>query len=573
VKDTAQLNREQAILIAKTAIESGVQHAVLSPGARNTPVVLALHDMRAAGWPIALHSVIDERAAGFFALGLARRCGAPVLLSCTSGSAGANYYPAVVEASEALVPLIVVTADRPEELHDCGAPQTMNQRGLFGPHVRRELSLGTPENGDGEEPVYTKIAETIAAATGTAPGPVHINAMFRKPLWRAGCDTPQPPNEVARPMRTNAGADRAALDECIRTLAGRKGAIVAGPDANGTISGDSLVQLGIKLGWPVLADPVSTARNIDHPVVVRHHDGLLRSRAFNERFQPEVLVCVGGTPSSRPLHELIARTNTIRIDPTGRRWDPWQSVTQSYPFDIEDLLGRFDSTAESPTPSEWVSAWARINNVAANAIDNMASEPLWEGAIAARLIPKLPHGTLLRLASSMPIRDADSFGLRAHGSIRVSSNRGVNGIDGLIATTLGEATAHDGPTVALVGDLSFLHDSGSLGTVPAPAQPVVLLILDNSGGAIFSYLPMADHPTGFDPWFTTPHSTDMGAIAEGHGIPVHRPHTIVEVERACSEALNRPGISVIHVPIDASASKTAHTTAWVEIVSAVEKAL
>lgn len=573
MKDTAQLNREQALLIAQTAIESGVTHAVLSPGARNTPLVLALHDMRTAGWPIALHSVIDERSAGFFALGLARSSQSPVLLSCTSGSAGANYCPAVVEASEGMVPLVVVTADRPEELQDCGAPQTMNQCGLFGPHVRCELNLGTPENGAIQATVRAELSAAITAATGTIPGPVHINAMFRKPLWRAGGDTSQPPAELIRHSHTHAPAEIDLLDECLHTLTGKQGAIIAGPDANGTISGDSLVQLGVTLGWPVLADPVSTARNIDHPVVVQHHDALLRSRAFNEQFQPETLVCVGGTPSSRPLHELIARTETIRIDPTGRRWDPWQSVTQSYPFGIDDVLDRLDETARQPAASEWVSAWARINKIAAKTIEHTVSEPLWEGAIAARLIPALPNGALLRLASSMPIRDADSFGLRAHHSLRVSSNRGVNGIDGLIATTLGEATAHDGPTVALVGDLSFLHDSGSLGTVPAPPKPVVLIVLDNSGGAIFSYLPMVDHPTGFEPWFTTPHATDIGAIAEGHGLPTHRPQTLAEVEQACTTALNHPGISVIHISINASASKTAHTTAWVEIISAVEKAL
>jgi 2-succinyl-5-enolpyruvyl-6-hydroxy-3-cyclohexene-1-carboxylate synthase len=572
VTDTAQLNREQALLIAQTAIEHGAVNAVLSPGARNTPLVLALHDLREAGWPIALHSVLDERSAGFFALGLSRISGTPTLLSCTSGSAGANYFPAIVEASEGRVPLIVVTADRPEELQDCGAPQTMNQKELFGAHVRAFLNLGTPDPKADGGAARTALTEAMARTTGHHPGPVHINAMFRKPLWASGATVPDPHAQQTRAPAALATPLDDDIDAAIAQLNGRRGAIVAGPDPCGSIKHSSLIELGEQLGWPVLADPVSTVRNHRSPAVVRHHDGMLRCESFRNRAQPEVLLSVGGTPSSRPVQELIARTPTVRIDPVGCRWDPWQSVTHSFAFRIDHLIERLKSL---PThkDDDWIGIWTRGDQAAEQALASLPHDPLWEGAIAATLIPMLPPHSLLRLASSMPIRDADSFGLCADKTISVTSNRGVNGIDGLVATTLGEATAHRQTTVVLSGDLSFLHDSGSLSTVPHPKVPVVLLVLDNNGGAIFSYLPMANHPTGFETWFTTPHSADIGAVAKGHGVPVHQPTTMAELQSAWSTSLNHPGVTVIHVRIDPDQSARAHTDAWTTISRAVEATL
>jgi 2-succinyl-5-enolpyruvyl-6-hydroxy-3-cyclohexene-1-carboxylate synthase len=573
VNDTARLNRDQAILIAQTAIEHGVSHAVLSPGARNTPLVLALHDMKANGWPIELHSVIDERAAGFFALGLARITDSPVLLSCTSGSAGANYSPAVVEASESAVPLIVVTADRPEELQDCGAPQTMNQRDLFGAHVRKALHLGTPADETPAGTTHSLIAQAITAATGPHPGPVHINAMFRKPLWAPGGTTPPPsacvPTQSPTIHEPNADRAEPVLDRII----GQRGVIIAGPDSSARIDASGIADLAKRLGWPVLADPVSTVRNADNECVIRHYDALLRSEPYRIAAAPTIAIAFGGTPSSRPLQQLIERTPIVRLDPTNDRWDPWQSVVLHCGCTPSDLAAQLNQANHTPTGPGWLGAWQRANTAAETAIASLESETLWEGPIAVALMADLPEGALLRLASSMPIRDADSFGTKASPSLRVTSNRGVNGIDGLLATTLGEATAHSGPTAVLAGDLSFLHDSGSLSTVPRPHHPVVVIVLDNGGGGIFSYLPMTAHPTGFEPWFTTPHNSDIGAIAEGHGVPVHRPSSLADLRKSWRASLQHQGLSVVHVRIDRDGSFEAHQEAWAAIVSAVEATL
>jgi 2-succinyl-5-enolpyruvyl-6-hydroxy-3-cyclohexene-1-carboxylate synthase len=571
---TAQLNREQALRIATTAIHGGVRHAVLSPGARNTPLVLALHDLRHAGWPIELHSVIDERSAGFYALGLARIRDEPVMVSCTSGSAGANYGPAVVEACEGQVPLIVVTADRPEELQNCGAPQTMNQVGLFGPHVRTELQLSTPSAKDDGPELVRAIAMAVAAARGPSPGPVHINARFRKPLWEPGAPTPAYDSPTRSESKKIPDRDAArAIDALLNAIGNRKGVIVAGPDPSRRCAADALLELAERLGWPILADPVSSVRNATDPGVIRHGDGLLRCEGFRTRFQPEVLLAVGGTPSSRPVHELFQRTPTVRIDPSTRPWDPWKTVTQTVRCNASDVLKHSGMDAIAPLPSAWRAHWGNADQRAAQAIGEISQSDVWEGAVVADLFPRLPPACLLRLASSMPIRDADSFGLRAPSSVRVTSNRGVNGIDGLVATSMGEAAAHAGPTVVLSGDLSFLHDSGSLATVPSPKHPLVLVVFDNRGGAIFSYLPMVNHPTGFTPWFTTPHQADIAAIARGHGLAVHQPTSVVGVRDAVATALERSGISVVHVRIDADRSKERHERTWQAIAEAVQKGL
>ena len=569
--DTARLNREQAMRIALAALRGGVRDAVVSPGARNTPLVLTLHDLHEMGWPITLHSVIDERSAAFFALGIARITARPVLLSCTSGSAGANYFPAIAEANQSQVPLLVVTADRPEELQDCGAPQTMNQHALFAAHVRAELQLGTPTATDDIESIDAALRTTIAASGAPDPGPVHINAMFRKPLWAPDASAPPYTPLALEEPPTPTPHETASVEECLSLLTGHRGAIVAGPDPNQTIDSLALTRLAELLGWPILSDPVSPTRNSQHTHVVRHYDGVLRSAAFRAHNSPAVLLSVGGTPSSKPLQQLYADTATVRIDPSNRRWDPWGTVTASFACPLATVAEAGRSQCIEPAAQSWLDAWLKADSAAAGAIRHIADAPIWEGSIVARLLPQLPTGTLLRLASSMPIRDADSFGPRIPSSVRVTSNRGVNGIDGLIATSMGEAAVHQGPTVVLSGDLSFLHDSGSLSTVPQPTHPLVLIVFDNGGGAIFSYLPMVQHPTGFTPWFTTPHRADIGAIAEGHGVPVFRPQSTAEVTAAVAHALTLVGVSVIHVRINPDVSRSAHEETWQAIDEAVQK--
>jgi 2-succinyl-5-enolpyruvyl-6-hydroxy-3-cyclohexene-1-carboxylate synthase len=572
VSDTAWLNRQQAAMIAETAIALGMEHAVLSPGARNTPLVLALHDMQEAGWPIQLHSIIDERAAGFFALGIARRTDKPVLLTCTSGSAGTHYFPAVVEASEGQVPLLIVTADRPEELQDRGAPQTMPQAHMFGPHVRFFAQLNSPEADGQPDHTVDIVSNAMHAALGPAPGPVHLNAAFRKPLWSGG-EAPQSPPAIKHLSRTPVMATQTDIERLLNEVNEKSGLIVVGPDPSGRLSPQVVEALSGGLGWPILADPVTRLRYGGGASVIHHYDVLLRSKRACEALKPDLVITLGGTSSSKPLSQVLTQTPCIHISGSGRLQDPWHSVRWTLPADVQSVVEQLKQTPPTPSPEEWIHRWTHANGCAQQAIQRTCSTTIWEGSIAHTMVNSLPKNTLLRLASSMPIRDVDSFSIDAGETLTVSSNRGVNGIDGLIASSLGEATAHDGPVAVLAGDLSFLHDVGALASVPRPHQAVVITVVDNGGGGIFGFLPMAKHPTGFEKWFVTPHNQDISRICSGFGIEAKQVHTLDEYADALHRRLQHPGLHVIHIPIDRIKSTQQHFDAFGQITHAIESML
>jgi 2-succinyl-5-enolpyruvyl-6-hydroxy-3-cyclohexene-1-carboxylate synthase len=575
VSANAELNRQHAITMVEAALANGVQHAVLSPGARNTPLVLALHDMCEAGRNLTLHSVIDERAAGFYALGLAQRSNSPVLLSCTSGSAGAHYLPAVVEAAEGQVPLVVVTADRPKELQSRGAPQTMAQGDLFRPHARFVFDFGTPS---AEQPArWTAgiMAQALAAATGHHPGPVHLNTPFRKPLWSPG--PPTTPMDPPILHKVHVGVIHPTprdIDCLIEDATGKRGVVVCGPDASGRIDPNDANAIADFFGWPILADPVSQLRFGTHGNVVQHQDVLLRSPKFLNQMQPEMVILLGGTPSSGPLQAMLRDTpQMVAIDSSGTWRDPWHSLEWTIASDLHATAETLTARPSVEKPNEWVGDWMHLNQVAAGAIRSTCSDGTWEGSIAHYLAAALPSGSLLRLASSMPIRDVDGFATDGGRDICVSSNRGVNGIDGFIATTLGEARIHKGPVAALSGDLSFLHDMGSLSTVPRPKQPVVITVVDNQGGGIFGFLPMAEHSTGFEPWFVTPHEHNIPKICGGHNVACRSVTSLDEYRSTLTASLTEPGLTVIHVRLDRKSSTAQHHTTWASIQAQVESEL
>jgi 2-succinyl-5-enolpyruvyl-6-hydroxy-3-cyclohexene-1-carboxylate synthase len=567
--NNADLNRRRAVQLVESLTTLGLRHAVLSPGARNTPLMLALHDAALAGAPITLHSVIDERAAGFYALGIARQTDQPVLLSCTSGSAAANYFPAIVEASEGMVPLLVATADRPAELQDCGAPQAMNQVHLYGEHVRMALNIEAPEADESDGEFVADIQRAWTAAVGRAPGPVQINLRFRKPLWRA--DSPvfsTPP--IVRTEAQPSTLSETDLQRFVEEVDGHRGVIVVGPDPSVRLREADLQALSDWLGWPILADPVSQLRLGSAVTAVHHHDAMLRSQRFRDAHPYTMAVCVGGTTSSRPLEELLRQTPSIALNPSGRHWNPWGSVTwtmHASPSTLVSHLGKHPAMTGHP---DWRQSWMNCDAVAAEAIKTFCAEGLWEGSIAHHLVNALPKNTLLRVASSMPIRDVDSFCVDPGRAIRVSSNRGVNGIDGTVATTLGAAAVHSEPVALLTGDLSMLHDVGALLTTPQPQQPVVITVVDNGGGGIFGFLPMREHTTGFEPWYVTPHHHDIAAIARAMSAQTFSPDTLAECQAAWEEALKTPGVSLVHIKVDRQQSTDTHFAAWAAITSALE---
>ena len=560
----------------------GVRDVVLAPGSRHTPVVLAAEASDAR-----VHTVLDERSAGFFALGLARVTGRPVVVACTSGSAGAHLLPAVVEADRSRLPLLVLTADRPPELQGVGAAQTIEQRHLLAGYVRLYADPGAPDPAAGAGWPGTLAALAVDAATGQRPGPVHLNLPFRKPLWDAAPAAPRRrPPQVMRGPATLPGAD---LDLLAAELRGAgRGVIVCGPGDPGVLGAprsgvDAALRAGVgrladALGWPVIAEAVSPARSLDRGVITTA-DALLRSSSFADRMAPELILRFGQMPTSKPVAGWCARggrTRTWLVDATGDVHDPAHVAERVLACDPARLCATLaDRLAGAPSEeSSWSRAWAAAEAVARDQLAAaIEGDHAWGGSVARAVMASLGEGALLHVASSMAIRDLDSFGFAPDHPTLVTANRGTNGIDGTLSTALGQAAGWPyGPVTVLMGDLAFLHDLGALVTAARPSAGasarVRLVVVDNSGGGIFDHLPIAAHPSAFEPHFVTTQGADIAPLCRGAGVPCHRfddPRLLQAWLTAGSDA----PLTVAHIPIDRADDLRRHEAAW----QAVDRAL
>jgi len=507
----------------------GVTAAVLAPGSRSTPLALALADHPG----IRLHVHLDERSAAFFALGVAKATGRAVVVLCTSGTAAANFHPAVLEASYGRVPLIVCSADRPAELRHVGAPQTVDQARLYGTAVRWYAEVEAPADRHGPEAVAvwrSLAARSLAEALASPPGPVHLNLPFREPLVPpAGSEVPF--DLGARPGSTPwlrvGRAPRAAADAEVAALAQRmtetpRGVVVAGWGAS--VGPDTVERLALASGWPVLADPLSGLRT--GPVAVSSYDALARVAKLRESLRPDLVLRLGAPLTSKAAATWLAASATVLIDPQ-RSWaDPDRSAHDVGDADAEGLVAalaeRLEHHHAAGGDESWRSAWMGADRAARHAVDEQLdawSEP-FEGRVARDVMASLPDGASLVVASSMPVRDLDSFA-RPRRGVTVLANRGVNGIDGFVSTVLGVAAGRPGSTtVAVVGDLCLLHDANGLLGVGRRGIDAVLVVLDNDGGGIFSFLPQAGLPEHFEELFGTPHGVDIAALGVLHGVPV-----------------------------------------------------
>lgn len=546
-----------ASLVAALA-RGGVREAVVSPGSRSTPLALAL----AARPDVRVHVLVDERAAGFVALGLARATGDPVALLATSGTAGAHWYPAVIEAALSAVPLVLLTADRPPELQGCGAPQTVDQTRLFGAHVRAFAAVGpaAPEAPPGWAAAVA--ARLVDQAKGPPAGPVHLDVALREPLWAPGCE---PPPSVAAPVvrRARARLSAEAAREALERLSGERGVIVAGPRCAPPGRAGPLAQavdaLSRALGWPVVCDALS---GLDH---VRAADALLRDAAFAAEHRPTHALRLGQVPTSKATQRWLADAapETVLVDPDGQWHDPEHQAALllvADPVDACYALAR--SAGLRPKDDGWLAAWARADRAARTALDQAARDGWWEGAVARAVVDALPPGALLVVASSLAVRDVDAFG--GAPAAALLSSRGANGIDGTIATAAGAALAWTaGPVVALMGDLAFVHDLGGLAAARELEVPLTVVVVDNGGGAIFGQLPVAAHPTGFERLFLTPSRLDLEAAARGLGAEAVTVHDLP----ALREALARrgPGARVVRAPVDRTEGARRRDAAWAAV--------
>jgi len=525
---------------------SGMAHAVTSPGSRNAPIALAL----AAEPRIEAISAIDERAAGFVALGLAKASGLPVAVTCTSGTAAANLLPAVVEAYEARVPLVVLTADRPPELRDVGAGQAIDQLGIFGSAAKWFVEVGNgPPGRAWATHVRALACRAWATAAGGRPGPVHLNLPLRDPLHPVADDSLDPADWAGRPdgapwtvLREHSpapdGDDVQALAE--RIAATRAGVLVCGGGATPaaqTALADAATRFAHAAGWPILAEPTSGLRCGEHDGshVVAHYDLTLRDASLAADLRPALALRVGDMPTSKPLRGWLASCEQVVVDPHAAWNEPTRTAATILVADpiraLDALATALDARVDADGTSllaDWRAADARVAPALAAAPDR------FEPKLYAALESALPDGALVWVSSSMPIRHVETFFPASPRRIAFMANRGANGIDGVVASAAGAARATGRPTFVLIGEVALVHDVGGLLCARRAGIDLTVICADNGGGAIFDFLPVAEHADrdAYERHIATPTGVALADVAQLARLPHRRADTPAELAAA-----------------------------------------
>ena len=550
-----------AAVVVDELARAGVTDACLAPGSRSAPLAMALHsDER-----IRLHVRHDERSAAFLALGLAKVTSRPVAVVCTSGSAVANLHPAVVEADASRVPLLLLTADRPPELRGTGANQTIDQIKIFGGAVRWFCEVGAADQPQVQfwRSTASRACGEARGALGGPPGPVHLNLSFREPLvppagetvdgsvgarpdgrgWTVGGEATSAPSP----------ADVAELTE--RIQATERGLLVVGDT---DVDPRPLRALAEAAGWPVLAEPQSGVRAGASAVTT--YDYLLRDAPFAASHDPDLVVVVGKLGLSKVLLSWLSPDIAqVLIDRDGAWLDPNRTLRRIITADpaataaavVEDLLERPES--------QWLASWRAAEATVRAAVDAVldADDALTEPRVARDLAEALPAGAVLIAASSMPVRDLGLY-MRPREGLRILANRGASGIDGFVSTAMGVAEGSDGPAFALAGDLSLLHDQNGLLPSPTGQPDLVLVVVNNDGGGIFSFLPQADVPSGYETLFGTPHGLDLERLASLYQIGFQRITRAPQLPDAVLGAATAGGVHLIEVRTDRQANVDLH---------------
>ncbi|RIV29221.1 2-succinyl-5-enolpyruvyl-6-hydroxy-3-cyclohexene-1-carboxylic-acid synthase [Alicyclobacillaceae bacterium I2511] len=565
---------------AQGLVEAGVCHVCISPGSRSTPltIVLSRHPQ--------LHTwlLLDERSAGFFALGLAKQTRTGVALVCTSGTAAGNYLPAVMEAAAARVPLIVLTADRPPELYDTGANQTGDQLKLYGSYAKWFTQMPVPEN---TPQLFAQAKDTASRAVmkAMAPpaGPVQVNWPFREPLLPPLAEQPKESNfsttdelfSVTQPTRAFWGKVVLSDEEIHRLAAmlqkSRAGVLVCGPqDSPGLAS--AVTELAAVWGVPLLADPLSQLRGGGSPIEAQlqtTYDLWLRNATLRESLRPDLILRLGRVPTSKFLGLWLAEVTASQVVvDDGQAWhDPFFRVTGRVFADPEDTCHRLAqclsqasatvSVGDGPQArGEWLQSWTEIQKISAHSMSAgvKAASGIFEGRIFTELFNVLPSRSTLFVGNSMPVRDLDAFWPnRVSGPTRILANRGLSGIDGVVSSALGACGGRTDPLVLVIGDVSFYHDLGGLMAATRHHLHCLIVLVHNDGGGIFYGLPQATQPDTFG-FFRTSHGLDFQSAVEMYGGQYQHPKNWQEFRGAVQQGLAQDTWTVVQVDTDAQAS-------------------
>jgi 2-succinyl-5-enolpyruvyl-6-hydroxy-3-cyclohexene-1-carboxylate synthase len=577
-RDTPRANRLWAYLIVEELLRCGIDFFCVAPGSRSTPLVAALAANERA------RSLIhfDERGTAFAALGYARATGRAAAWITTSGTAVANGLPAVVEAATDGVPMVLLTADRPPELRQTGANQTIDQPDIFGDYVRWRFDLPAPDPNIDPAMVLTTVDQAAYRAGRTPQGPVHLNLMFREPFVSDSEDVLSGPSswEQSNSPYTSYAATNPAVDEMeIRNLwetlrPVRRGLVVASR-LSSRKQGEAVLRLADTLGWPLLPDIGSQVR-LGAEGLVAHYDALLAGDSFAQTHAPEAVVHVGGRAISKRLEQFLAgsrpdpyvvvRENPFRLDPAHR-------VTHSVEANVLDFCSALVRTATEDSraiDSSWSAGWREASEEVARHLDGISSGEPNEPLVARVLSRNVPPDHGLVVASSMPVRDLDTYAATDGAPVPVAANRGASGIDGTVATAAGFARGLGRPVTLLIGDLALLHDLNSLAMLRD--VHVIVVVLNNDGGGIFSFLPIAGHEEFFEPYFGTPQGVGFEPAAKMFGLAYKRPGTIEDFVEVYSSACARGSSTLIEIQTDRRENVALHRRLLQEVADRVEKA-
>jgi len=560
----ANHNMVWAGLLVETLVRLGLKHAVISPGSRSGPLTCAFAEHADVEKTV----ILDERSAAFYALGLARRSGRPAALVCTSGTAGANYYPAVIEAHYAGVPLLLLTADRPPEMRQCSSGQTIDQVGLFGRYPRWQADISPPAQ-DPKSLRYLRqtLVHAWSRACGAQPGPVHLNVPFRDPLAPVASAGSKPPFSKVDFERLVASvqpvpqehlgpppAERAALLEAM-TAKGEAGVIVAGPASppDPRAYAKAVGMLSRRLGWPVLAEGLGPLRNYSEelPYLVSGYDCILRNQDCATALKPHAVLSLGPPPTSKVLRTWLEEQggSSWILDPGSENTDPLHRDAVPIRSRVElfaEGLQHHVETAASPYASRWLAWDAAVHQTFADSL--LEEQGLVEGKVAWLLSRTLPAGTPLFVGNSMPVRDIEYFWEPGNRHIIPFFNRGANGIDGTLSTALG--VAHGGPpAVLLTGDLALLHDGNGFLARRYFKGSLTIIVLNNQGGGIFENLPIAGCEPPFEEYFVTPQGVDFGKLCRYQDIEYIRPGSWDDIESLLS-VLPGEGLRLVEIACD-----------------------
>jgi 2-succinyl-5-enolpyruvyl-6-hydroxy-3-cyclohexene-1-carboxylate synthase len=587
--DPTNANTALASAFVEELARGGLRRAVVSPGSRSTPLATAL--WRQPGIEVSV--ILDERSAAFFALGAAQAGGDPVALLCTSGTAAANYHPAVCEADESAVPLVVLTADRPPELRGIGAGQTIDQIKLYGAAARWFCEAGVHEADDGGLLHYRSLAcRALAAARGEVrPGPVHLNLPWREPLAPVpveGAVTASDPLALngrgGRPLTAVTRVDVEPSAFLLEEVAGHigdaiSGVIVAGRQLDPELR-EPLAHLARASGFPILAEPTSQLRcgPHDRSRVVAAYDLLLRDEHFARSVVPDLVLRFGEMPTSKPLRAWLAASDAseIVVDPYGGWNEPSNRAAAILRADPTELASGWAARLEKEpraAPEQWITA-EEVAQLALDAalgdrggsVGNGASGPITEPALHRALGQAHRDGDLVYTASSMPIRDQEAFLAGGDADAIFLCNRGANGIDGLLSSGIGAARETGRPTTIVTGDLGLLHDIGGLAALREVETPVRIVVIDNGGGGIFHFLPQEQAMAGeeFEALLGTPRGVSVEKAAALFDLPCHRLESLAELPEALAA-----GTSLIELRANRHTNVTIHQ----QITAAVQAAL